>query len=73
MTEHGITPSTGVGEEKREDAQAADRIDTDPEQEANAPNREHQQEFVRSDLKDDPASAAPSDNDELDQPDDRIE
>jgi hypothetical protein len=67
MTDTSMPPSTG--EAKLEDALAHDRVETDPEREPSAPNRDHQPEFVRKDLKDNARLDTASDNDELDQPD----
>jgi hypothetical protein len=71
MTESARPPATG-SEEKLEDARAHERLETDPEQEPNAPNREHQQEFVRHDQRPE-GVGRPSDDDELDRPDERPE
>jgi hypothetical protein len=72
MTDSALPPTTSLDEEDIEDAQAHERIETDPEQEPNAPNREHQQEFVRHDQRAESLDPA-SDDDELDHPDKRPE
>jgi hypothetical protein len=69
MTESARDHTTGVGEERRADDEARERLGTDPVEEPNAPNREHQQEFVRNDLSERSAIEPASDDDELDKPD----
>ncbi len=71
MTDSALPPSTSVGAAEVDAALAKERLATDPEQEPNAPNREHEQEFVRHDLRDEAALDPASDDDELDQPDER--
>ena len=46
MTEPPIDPSTRPAEEKLQDAVATERLETDPDQEPNAPNQEPEQEIV---------------------------
>jgi hypothetical protein len=69
MTESARDHTTGVGEERRADDEARERLDTDPAEQPNAPNREHHQEFVRNDLSERSGIDPASDDDELDRPD----
>jgi hypothetical protein len=69
MSEAAMPPADDVGENRPDEAQVKERVDTDPEQEPNAPNRGHETEYVRHDLKDDSSLDEPSDSDALDRPD----
>jgi hypothetical protein len=72
MTEAAVPPAHNVGENQPDEAQVQERVDLDPEREPNAPNRGHETEYVRHDLKDDSSLDEPSDDDALDRPDSGI-
>ena len=69
MSEAAMPPADAVGENRPDEAQVNERVDIDPAEEPNAPNRGHQPEYVRHDLKDDSSLDEPSDSDALDRPD----
>jgi hypothetical protein len=58
-----------VGENLVDEAQARERVDLDPHEQPNAPNRDHETEYVRHDQNDDSSGGQASDDDELDRPD----
>jgi hypothetical protein len=61
-----------VGENLVDEAQARERVDLDPHEQPNAPNRDHEAEYVRHDQKDDSSVDQASDSDELDRPDNSV-
>ena len=68
MTSTPMPPSTG-DEKVPQDPHEKERLDTDPAQEPNAPNREPDTEVVGPGLTDDTKLDTASVDDELDRPD----
>jgi hypothetical protein len=69
MSEAAMPPADDVAGNLPDEAQVKERVDLDPHEQPNAPNRAPQTESVGPDAGDDSGVGAASDDDELDRPD----
>jgi hypothetical protein len=69
MSEAAMPPADDVAGDQPDEAQVQERVDLDPHEQPNAPNRAPQTESVGPDPSAGPSVAAVSDDDELDRPD----
>jgi hypothetical protein len=69
MTEAAIPPADDVAGNQPDQAQVQERVDLDPHEQPNAPNRAPQTETVGPDASDASSVGTTSDDDELDRPD----
>jgi hypothetical protein len=69
MSEAAMPPADDVAGNQPDEAQVKERVDLDPHEQPNAPNRAPQTESVGPDANDGSGVGAASDDDELDRPD----
>jgi hypothetical protein len=69
MSEAAMPPADDVAGDQPDEAQVQERVDLDPHEQPNAPNRAPQTESVGPDVSDSTSVDAASDDDELDRPD----
>jgi hypothetical protein len=69
MSEAAMPPADDVAGNQPDEAQVQERVDLDPHEQPNAPNRAPQTESVGPHLSDGTSVDAASDDDELDRPD----
>jgi hypothetical protein len=69
MSEAAMPPADDVVGNQPDEAQVKERVDLDPHEQPNAPNRTPQTESVGPDASDGSGVGAASDDDELDRPD----
>jgi hypothetical protein len=69
MSEAAMPPADDVAGDQPDEAQVQERVDLDPHEQPNAPNRAPQTESVGPDASGGSGAGAASDDDELDRPD----
>ena len=69
MSEAAVPPADDVVGNQPDEAQVQERVDLDPHEQPNAPNRAPQTESAGPHPSDDSSASAASDDDELDRPD----
>jgi hypothetical protein len=72
MTEAAMPPADDVAGNQPDEAQVEERVDLDPHEQPNAPNRAPQTEHVGPDPSGGSSVGTASDDDELDRPDNVI-
>jgi hypothetical protein len=72
MSEAAMPPADDVAGNQPDEAQVQERVDLDPHEQPNAPNRAPQTESVGPDPSDGTGVGAASDDDELDRPDNAV-